>query len=112
MTSLPTLRRELVAALALVFAGALTVATVGVILLISRLTSPLSGTLYITLLLAADVVVFLWFGHYLVQRRVLRPIERMLAGVEAIAAGDYTAHLPRAGTADMSRLAEAVDRMA
>ncbi len=112
MTSLPTLRRELVAALALVFTGALTVATVGVILLSARLTSPLSGTIYIGLLLAADVVVFLWFGHYLVQRRVLKPIERMLAGVEAIAAGDYTAHLPRAGTADMSRLAEAVDRMA
>ncbi len=112
MTPLPTLRRELVAALALVFAGALTVATVGVILLVSRLTSPLSGTIYIGLLLATDVVVFLWFGHYLVQRRVLKPLERMLAGVEAIAGGDYTARLPRAGTADMSRLAEAVDRMA
>jgi len=112
MTSLPTLRRELVAALAFVFVGALTVATVGVILLVARLASPLSATLYITLLLAADVVVFLWFGHYLVQRRVLAPIQHMVAGIEAIAGGDYAARLPGAGTAEMSRLAEAVDSMA
>ncbi len=112
MASLPTLRRELIAALALVFVGALTGATVGIILIISRLSSPLSGTIYITLLLAADVAVFLWFGRYLVQRRVLAPIQQMVAGVEAIAGGDYAARLPGAGTAEMSRLAEAVDRMA
>ncbi len=112
MASLPTLRRELLGALALVFVGALTVATVGIILIVSRLETPLSGTVYITLVLAADVAVFLGFLHYLVQRRVLAPIQRMIAGVEAIAGGEYGARLPRAGTAEMSRLAEAVDRMA
>ncbi len=112
MTALPTLRRELLAALALVFVGALTVATVGVILLVARFTSALDATLYIGALLGADVLIFLFFGHYLVQWRVLAPIERMLVGVESIAGGDYGAHLPRAGTAEMSRLAESVDRMA
>ena len=110
--SLPTLRRELVAALALIFVGALLVASVGVILLLPHLTSALLGTLYLTLLLGCDVAVFLVFGRYILQWRVVAPIERMLTGVEAIAEGDYARRLPHPESAEMSRLADAVNRMA
>src|SRR5512143_3132747 len=109
MRSLPTLRRELLMALALVFMGALLVATIGVILIVPGLTDPLSGTLYIGFLLAADMVVFLWFGRWLVQKRVLAPIQRMLEGVEAIAGGNYAGRLPQPASAEMARFAGAVN---
>lgn len=112
MTTLPTLRRELIVAFVLVFVGALSVAAIGVIAVVTRSASPLVGTLYLGAILALDVAVFLLFGRYLVQRRVLAPIERMIAGVEAIAGGDYTLRLPSPGTAEMARLAEATNRMA
>lgn len=112
MASLPTLRRELLAASALVFVGALTVATIGIILVLPRFDSPLAGTFYVGALLVADLAVFLAFGRYLVERRVLAPIQRFLLGVEAIAGGDYAKRLPQAGSAEMSRLAESVNRMA
>jgi signal transduction histidine kinase len=112
MPSLPTLRRELITSLVLVFLGALLVGTTGALLILPHLGSALLGTLYIAALLAADVAVFLIFGRYLLHRRVLAPIERMIAGVESIAGGGYTLLAPRPGTAEMARLAEATNQMA
>src|SRR5512142_2781962 len=112
MALLPTLRRELLGALALVFIMALTVAAFGIILVLPHFVSPLAGTFYVGALLVADLAVFLAFGRYLVERRVLAPIQKLLLGVEAIAAGDYARRLPQASSAEMSRLAESVNRMA
>jgi hypothetical protein len=112
MSSLPTLRRELLTALALVFMGALLVATIGVILIVPGLADPLAGTIYIGILLAADMAVFLWFGHALLNRRVLWPMREMLEGVEVIAGGDYAGRLPQPESAEMARFAGAVNGMA
>ena len=112
MSSLPTLRRELLTALALVFMGALLVATIGVILIVPGLSDPLAGTIYICILLAADMAVFLWFGHALLNRRVLWPMRDMLEGVEVIAGGDYAGRLPQPESAEMARFAGAVNGMA
>ncbi len=109
---LPTLRRELVAALALVFVGALLVAATALLFLVPRLESAGERVLYVGTLMAADLAVFLYFGRYLVQRRVLTPIQRMLAAVENIAQGEYTTRLPQPETAEMARLADAVNGMA
>ncbi len=99
-------------ALALVFMGALVVATIGIILIVPGLTDPLSGTIYIGVLLAADMLVFLGFGRWLVQKRVLAPIQRMLEGVEGIAEGNYANRLPQPASAEMARFAGAVNGMA
>jgi two-component system NtrC family sensor kinase len=112
MTARPTLRRELVTAFALVFACALIVMAVGVALLLPLLDSPRSTALYLTALLAADVAIFAWFGRYLVQRRIVRPIEKLIEGVEAMADGDLGRRLPDMGTAEFARLTGAVSRMA
>lgn len=109
----PTLRYELIAALALVFTGALLVAVTGVLVLLPRFATSAQATFYLTLLLVVDVAVFAVFGRYLLQRRVVAPLERMIAGIEAIAAGDYGYRLPDTGAvpAEMARLAEAVNAM-
>src|SRR5690606_15596865 len=61
---------------------------------------------------AADLVVFALFGRWLLRTRVLGPVDRMIDGIAAIAAGEYDRRLPAAETRELARLADAVNRMA
>lgn len=112
MPTLPTLRRELIAAFALVFAGALLVASAGVLVLLPRFQTPVEAAIYVSALLVADVGIFAVFGHFLITRRVLAPIDRLVAGAEAIANGEVVVNLPEAETHEMSRLSESLKHMA
>jgi two-component system, NtrC family, sensor kinase len=112
MSLLPTLRRELVTAFALVFAGALFVAAAGVLVLLPRFADPRQAAVFVVMLLVFDIAIFVGFGHYLLQWRVLTPIERMIGGVESISRGDLSARLPAGGSQEMARLAAAVNQMA
>jgi len=109
---LPTLRRELTISLVVIFAGACAVAVGGVAILMPRLQSVRSTILYLTVLFVADVAVFAAFGRYLIRRRLLATLDDLLEGAEAIAAGDYKRRLPRGETAEISRVADALNRMA
>jgi two-component system, NtrC family, sensor kinase len=108
----PTLRRELLGGLVLVFAGALLVAQLGVLLLLPRFHTFGQAAGYLTLLLIADVAVFALFGSYLLQRRVVVPLEALVQDLEAIAGGDYGARLSAGGPAEIGRLAGAANHMA
>lgn len=112
MNVLPTLRRELIIAFAFVFAGALLVAVMGIAFLLPRLEHPAQATAYVLLLLTADVAIFAGFGRFLIQRRILDPIERVIEGAEVIAHGDLERRLPTGETIEMQRLGEALNRMA
>jgi two-component system, NtrC family, sensor kinase len=112
MNVLPTLRRELITAFALVFAGALLVAVMGFFLLFPRLENPTQARAYVFLLLLADVGIFASLGSFLIYRRILDPIERVIEGAEVIAHGDLQRRLPMGETREMQRLGEALNRMA
>jgi two-component system NtrC family sensor kinase len=107
-----TLRRELIAAFAIVFAGAMMVAVAGVLLLLPTLETPLRAFFYVALLVVIDIAIFALFGRWLIQRRVLDPLERMVGEAEAIADGDYGRRLPDADTAEVARLSDSLNRMA
>ncbi len=111
-TSRNSLRRELLAAFAIVFAGALAVAVIGAALLLPTFASPLEGLLYLSLLVVADLAVFFVFGRWLVRTRVLYPLDRMVEEAEAIAEGDYARRLPRSDSEEIDRLSDALNRMA
>jgi len=112
MRSLPTLRRELLAAFALVFTGAFLLATAGVIALLPVFQNSLEATVYIGALLVLDVAIFAGFGHVLITRRVLRPISDLVTGAESIARGELSSTLPQGETAEMARLSESLSHMA
>ncbi len=112
MQQLPTLRRELLTAFGLVFAGAMLVAATGILIVVPRLESGTIAAVYIFLLVGADLVVFAFFGRWLLRTRVLGPVDRMIDGIAAIAEGEYSRRLPAAETRELARLAEAVNRMA
>jgi two-component system, NtrC family, sensor kinase len=107
-----TLRRELLSAFAIVFAGALVVAVTGTLLLIPFLATPLRAFIFLSLLLAADLLVFFLFGRWLLRTRVLFPLDRMVEEAEAIAEGDYGRRIPVAGSRELDRLASSLNGMA
>ncbi len=112
MRQLPTLRKELITAFALVFVGALIAVTTGVIIFFPRVQTPAEAILYLTILLAGDVAVFAAFGSYVVRQRLLKPFDEMIESAESIAKGSYEQRVPDADTAEMQRLGDAVNRMA
>lgn len=112
MAKLPTLRRELIAAFALVFTGAFLVASAGVLFMLPRAESVSQTVLYIGTLLVADLLIFALFGHVLITKRVLGPIDHLVRGAELIATGDPVISLPPMETQEMSRLSDALNNMA
>lgn len=112
MADRPTLRRELIAAFVLVFTGAFLVASTGVLMLLPRLDSPVQSAIYVLVILVLDVAIFAVFGHFMVTRRVLEPIDRLVAGAESIARGELNARAPASETREMNRLAQALNNMA
>jgi len=111
MKHIPTLRRELISAFALVFASALGMALIGLIFLLPRFQTPRHALLFIIILLAADLVIFTLFGRWVLHRSVFGPIEAVIEDVEAISAGDHDRRLARGRTQEMARLGAAVNRM-
>jgi two-component system, NtrC family, sensor kinase len=107
---LPSLRRELLGALAVVFAGALFVAAAGIVLVVPRL-EPIAAALWIVVLLLADIATFSWLGARLLRRRLLTPMDSLVACVESIAGGAYDTRLPVGDTRELARLSRAVGRM-
>lgn len=112
MTKSNTLRRELLTAFAVVFTGALVAAMVGVLILYPTFQTPTRALLYLSALLAADLLIFFLFGRWLVQTRVLFPLDRIVEEAEGIAAGDYARRIPAGETEEIARLSSAANRMA
>src|SRR5437773_2667863 len=92
MGARPSLRTELLFNLAFLAAAALLLG-VGTVLLVAAL-APDRALPFILTTVALDVVVFIFFGRYLVSRLVLRPVERLVAIADAVAAGDFAARAP------------------
>jgi two-component system, NtrC family, sensor kinase len=111
MADLPTLRRELIGAFAVVFAGALFVAVAGVLLLTPRV-SPGFAAAYIGTLLVADIAIFSWFGTQLLRRRVLDPLAGLVHGAESISRGQLDTRIEGGATQELARVSAAVNSMA
>jgi len=100
---------ELLFNLAFLAAAALLLG-VGTILLASTV-APEHAFPLILAIVGLDVGIFIVFGHYVVTRHVLRPVERLMAVADAVAAGDLAARAPDAETGDFTRLAERLNHM-
>jgi hypothetical protein len=102
----------LIAAFTLVFMGAFLVAITGLLFLLPRFETSLEAVVYVGAMLAFDVAIFVAFGHVLITRRVLAPIDKLVDVAESIAQGELVVNLPKAETAEMARLSESLDHMA
>src|SRR6266704_2444146 len=105
----PSVGTELLFNLAFLAAAALLLG-VGTILLASTFAPERAFPLVLTIV-ALDVGIFIVFGHYIVTRHVLRPVERLMAVADAVVGGDLVARAPDAETSDFATLAARLNRM-
>ena len=114
MTPIP-LRRELLISFAVLFAAALLIAVLGLLLLLPLLpllTSPAQATTYVLALLVADLGILFWFGHKLLSDRFVHPMEGLTAAVGRIAAGEYGHRAAVAESLELRALEAGVNAMA
>lgn len=109
MASKPSLRTELLFNLAFLAAAALLLG-VSTVMLVAGL-APDRAFPFVLIVVPLDVVAFIFFGRYLVGRLVLKPVERLVAVADAVAAGDLGARAQEAETRDFEVLAERLNRM-
>jgi len=105
----PSLKSELLFNLAFLAAAALLLG-VGSVLVVSSV-APERAFVSILVIVALDVGIFIVFGRYIVTRHVLRPVARLVAAADDVAAGDLAARAPDAETADFAMLATRLNRM-
>jgi signal transduction histidine kinase len=106
----PSLRTEFLLNLAALAAGALLLAVVSAALA-PLLGRGAPGFLLLFALVAADLVIFVAFGRYLVSRLVTRPMDALVDATEAVAAGELSRRAPAADTRELDALAQSVNRM-
>jgi len=112
MPDTPTIAGDLLISTALLFGAALLVGVVAGILVLPTLQSPVSATLFLVLLLAADLAILFAFLRYNLNRMVLAPLDAIGAHAERIAAGDYEHPIPLTERAELDRMVESVNTMA
>jgi signal transduction histidine kinase len=108
--SRPSLRTELLVNFAVLAAAALVFAVAAVVLLYNQV-SDARGALYISLLVAADVVVLVAFVAFKIHRLIVRPLRDTAAAAEAIASGDLRRRMAPHESLELNQLAESVNRM-
>jgi signal transduction histidine kinase len=110
LTPLPSLRTELLANIGVLALAALVLA-VGSVIVTDGMLGAARGTVYLSLLIGADVAVFVAFSAYKLRGLILRPIEEAARTAEEIASGDLTRRLEHGNTEEMRRLAISFNEM-
>ena len=106
------LRRELLLAFGALFAGAVLIAGVGFAVLYPALDSLAQGVLFLTVLVAADLVVLFLFGGTLIQKAVVAPIETLAGDARRIAQGDYHHRARPSESLEFDQLSASINAMA
>ncbi|MEO6526292.1 MAG: ATP-binding protein [Gemmatimonadaceae bacterium] len=108
--SRPSLRTELLVNFAILAVAALFFAVATVVLLYDRV-EPARGVVYISVLVAVDVMVVVAFGAFQIHRLIVRPLRETAAAAEAIASGDLRRRIASQASLELNQVAESVNRM-
>jgi signal transduction histidine kinase len=108
--SRPSLRTELLVNFAVLAIAALVFA-VGAVVVFYDQAEPARGALYISLLVAADVVVLVAFCGWKINRLIIRPLRDTADATEAIADGDLRRRVSPHESLELQQLSESVNRM-
>ena len=107
---LPSLRTELLANIGVLALAALVLA-VGTVIVTDGMLGAARGTLHLSLLIGADVAIFVAFSAYKLRALILQPLEQAARTAEQIAGGDLTRRLEHGNTEEMRRLAISFNEM-
>lgn len=112
MKTVASLRQRLIIALAVLLIAAMGAATVAVWISQSFTGSSGGTALFLGILVALDVVVFVVLGYYVLRQVVLEPLSSIADGAEAIASGDYSRRIGARGAEEFERVASSVEEIA
>ena len=107
---LPSLRTELLANIGVLALAALLLA-VGSVILTDGMLGAARGTLHLSLVIGADVAIFVAFSAYKLRRLILTPLDDAVRTAEAIAGGDFSRRLDHGNTTEFRRLAISFNEM-
>jgi two-component system, NtrC family, sensor kinase len=107
---LPSLRTELLANIGILALAALVLA-VGSVILTDGMLGAARGTLYLSLVIGADVAIFVAFSAYKLRGLILSPLEEAVKTAESIAGGDLSRRLDHGNTEEFRRLALSFNEM-
>ncbi len=106
------LRRELMVAFGVLFAGGLLVAAMGMAFLLPLMDSPREAVVYILTLLLCDLGVVFLFGRMILGKTLLKPTDRLLEDVRTIASGSFGHRIRPVPTKELQSVADSVNAMA
>jgi signal transduction histidine kinase len=92
--------------------AALGLAAVAVLLWLPVGGSVSSVIIFLAVLVAVDVGIFVVFGSYLLRQMIMKPVRAIVHGAEAIAREDYSRRIQIEGSAELVRLSAAVNEIA
>ncbi|MGD2120599.1 MAG: ATP-binding protein [Gemmatimonadota bacterium] len=112
MTPKTPLRRQLLFAFGLLFAGGIFLATASLALFLPSLDSPREVTVYLLVLLLAELVVIFVIGRLALGFSLFTPLDRLVEDVRTMASGAYEHRVRPAGSQELQAVADSVNAMA
>jgi two-component system, NtrC family, sensor kinase len=107
-----SIRRDLLASVALLFVSAVAVAVGAVAIIVPLAPSPLAALVPLAIIVLADLVILYLFLRGLLKKSVLDPVDGIVAHAERIAQGDLDHRIPPAGAEELDRIVESVNTLA
>jgi C4-dicarboxylate-specific signal transduction histidine kinase len=112
MTPKTPLRRQLLFAFGILFAGGIFLATASLALFLPSLDSPREVTVYLLVLLLAELVVIFVIGRLALGFSLFTPLDRLVEDVRTMASGAYEHRVRPAGSQELQAVADSVNAMA
>ncbi len=106
------LRRELLLSFGLLFAEATILMGIAILLILPRLPSSGQITLLILVLSAVQLLVVMAFGGWLLNRRLLTPVSKLVSGIRRIAEGEYHHRIEPPESLELGEISDNVNLMA
>lgn len=107
-----SVRREVLLAFGVLFAGGILLASLGIAFLLPLMASSGEVVFYLSLLLAADLGVIFVFGRVALGRTLLEPMDRLVEDVRTIADGSYEHRIRPFPARELQAVADSVNAMA
>ena len=107
-----SIRRELLLSTSILFLAAIVVAVAAAGIVIPLAPSPFAALLTLTFIILAELVILYLYLRSLMDRTVLRPVERIVDHAERIADGALEHRIPSEPLEELDRIVDAVNSLA
>lgn len=107
-----SIRRELLLSTSVLFLAAILVAVASAGIVIPLAPSTLSALITLTLIVLAELGILYLYLRTLMDRTVLRPVERIVVHAERIADGELQHRIPPEASEELNRIVDAVNSLA